>query len=417
MTFILIVIFLGILITVHELGHFFACKISGIGVEEFSIGFGPRIFTYKDRSGTKYSLSLVPFGGFVKMQGEEKKESASSGDFWSQPFYKKIFVVLAGPFSNLLLAVFAFLLGYSIIGYDTLPNSRIYEVQSKFTPLVPGDSIVSVDGKKVETIEDIYYFFSKDTIHQISVVRDGKELNFVIHGNNFDSLGIEFFIPPIVNKVEKGSPAQKAGLKPGDVILRINNITINTWKELTNIVRENPGKEISLTVLRGRDTLNLSLKVMLEQGASGEKFGRIGITALSVRKRLGFLDALVTSVSRSLQITFIFIIYIIKLFRGKVPLSNIGGPIMIGKVIYTATSYGAFQLLYLLGLISINLCIVNLLPIPALDGWHFLVYLVEGITKRELPENIKRVIQFAGFILLLVLMVVIVFFDILRLFR
>jgi regulator of sigma E protease len=402
---------------VHELGHFIACKISGIGVEEFSIGFGPRIFKYTDKSGTKYSLSLVPFGGFVKMQGEEKKESAASGDFWSQPFYKKIFVVLAGPISNLLLAIFAFLLGYSVIGYDTLPNSRIYKVKSDLTPLVSGDSIVTIDGKKVETIEDIYYYFSKDTIHSIHVVRGGEELDFTLRGNNFDSLGIVFFIPPIINKVEKGSVAQKAGLSPGDVVLKINDNVLNTWQELTDIIRENPGKEINLVVLRGNDTLNVSLTVMEEQGPSGEKMGRIGITALSVKKRLGFLEALVTSVSRSLQITLIFLIYIVKLFRGKVPISNIGGPIMIGKVIYTATSYGAFQLFYLLGLISINLCIVNLLPIPALDGWHFLVYLGEGITKRELPENIKRIIQFAGFILLLILMVVVVFFDILRLFR
>ncbi|MEO0198038.1 MAG: RIP metalloprotease RseP [candidate division WOR-3 bacterium] len=417
MTFILVLIFLGVLITVHELGHFLACRISGIDVEEFSIGFGPRILSIKDNRGTKYSISLIPFGGYVKMQGEEKSNSWNPGDFWLQPYYKKIFVVLSGPFFNLFLAILVFIIGYSVVGYETLPNSPIYNVKSKASPFLPGDSIATIDGKHIKTLEDLYYYFSKKDTHRVEVVRDGQVFTISLTGKNLDTLGIEFYIPPVINRVEKGSSAHKAGLRTGDIILSVNDSIINTWSELVDLIRNSAGKEITLLVLRGIDTLSVRLKVMEELDQKGEKIGRIGITAPSIRKKVGLISAVIISVSRSFQITYMFVVHLIRLIFGKVPVSTIGGPIMIGKVIYTATSYGAFQLLYLLGLISINLCIVNLLPLPALDGWHFWVYLAEGITKRELPENIKRIIQFAGLLFLIILMVVIAFFDILRLFR
>jgi len=417
MTFLLILIFLGVLISVHEFGHFIACKISKIGVEEFSIGFGPRLLSFNDKSETRYIIALIPFGGYVKMQGEEKREERKEGDFWLQPFYKKILVVISGPLFNFLLAIVAFLIGYSLIGYETLPIYRVYEVKSPTSPFMPNDSILSIDGKQVKTIEDVYYYFSKAEKHEVEVLRNNDKVILHVAGRNFDSLGVNFYIPPIVNRVEKGSPAYKAGLRKFDRILSFNETEIHSWMELVDSIRANPNRDIALKVLRGTDTLVITLHVAEELGSDGKKFGKIGITPLAIKRRLSLLNAIAVSITRSLEVTWIFIVYIIRLFTGRVPLSNLGGPIMIGKVIYTTTSYGAFQLLYLLGLISINLCIVNLLPIPALDGFHFWVYLLEGVTKKELPTEAKRILQLIGFAILLILMVIIAAFDILRLIR
>ncbi len=412
-TFLLLIIFLGILIAIHEFGHFIACRLQKIDVEEFSIGFGPRILSFKDKRGTKFTISLIPFGGFVKIKGEEKSENPNPGDFWIQPFYKKIFVVIAGPIFNLLLAVFVFIIGYSIVGYETVPIFRIYEVKSPESPLEPGDSIIAIDNKYVKTIEDLYYFYSKKDTHFVKLLRGDSVLQVTLVGREFDSLQVVFSIPPVVNRVEKGSPAHKAGLKKGDKVIKLNETEIHHWTQLVDSIRNSAGKKLQLKVIRGSDTLNFEVIPTSEPAAQGT-FARIGITSPSVKKRLNIGEAIYTSVSRSIQVTIIFISFLLKLFIGKTPLSSIGGPIMIGKVIYTASSYGLFQLLYLLGLISINLFIVNLLPIPAIDGWHIFIYLVEGLTKKEVTPEFKRIAQIVGFALLLILMIVIAIFDILR---
>ncbi len=416
-TVILVLIFLGILITVHEFGHFFACRISNINVEEFSIGFGPRLFSFKDKHGTQYSLSLIPFGGFVKIQGEEKSGAPSPGDFWPQPFYKKMFVVISGPLFNLVLAIVTFILGYSVVGYETVPLYSIYAVGNPASGFIKGDSVISIDGKTINTVEDLYYYYSKRDTHTVKVIRNNEVVDITSIGRNFDSLNVVFNIPPLVHRVEKGSPAFKAGIKVGDLILKFNDVEVSTWNELVDSIRHNAGHQIVLTVLRSNDTLLVPLQVGSEASTEGVEIGRIGILAPSIRKRLNLVDAVSVSVVRSAEVTWTLIVYLVGLFVGKVPVSSLGGPIMIGKVIYSVSSYGLFQLLYLLGLISINLFIINLLPIPALDGWHFWVYFLEGILRREFSPEVKRIIQFVGFSLLIALMIVITIFDILRVFH
>jgi len=417
LTVLLVLLFLGILIAVHEFGHFIACRIQHIGVEEFSIGFGPRIITFEDKEGTKYSLSIIPFGGYVKIKGEEKSDNPAPYDFWVQPFYKKILVVVSGPIFNLVLALVVFVIGYSLVGYETIPLYRIYRVENAGVPFQEGDSIIAIDGRYINTIEDLYYYFSKRDKHLLLVERNEQRLAIELSGRNFDSLKVTFLIPPVVNRVEKGSPAHNVGLKKGDRIIRFNNTPVLLWQELVDSIRNYPGKEIKLVVERGSDTLEFLFTPEIQVTPDNRKIGRIGITAPSIKKRLNIFEAVKVSVTRSIEITWIYIVYLLRLFRGKVPISNLGGPIMIGKVIYTASSYGLFQLLYLLGLISINLFIINLIPLPALDGWHFWVYLIEGITKRELSPEIKRIVQLIGFTFLLILMIVIAFFDILRIVR
>jgi len=341
---------LGILIFVHELGHFLVAKRSGVTVLRFSLGFGPKIIGIT-RGGTEYRLSLIPLGGYVKMLGEDSEEEVTeqqrAGAFSEQPVLKRIAIVVAGPFSNFLLAVVIFTFLFAFSG---IPEHD-----------------------------------------------------------------------PDVGTVNPGSPAEQAGLSPGDKVVSINGKPIATWEDLSETIEKNGPNPLTLQVRRGdRDiTVTVSPAISEVKNLFGETVKRplIGITASdkSTVRKVNPLLAGYYALEHTAYLSKIFLQTVVKLVQRVVPLQTLGGPILIAQMAGQQAEAGILYLINFLALISVNLAVLNLLPIPVLDGGHIFFFLVEAILGRPISLKKVEMAQKVGMVLLLALMVVVFYNDIWRL--
>lgn len=340
---------LGILIFVHELGHFLVAKKAGVGVTTFSLGFGPRLFGIK-RGETDYRLSAVPLGGFVRMVGENPGDDVAPEDI-SRSFSHKSLgwraaIVAAGPLSNILFAFLVYLLLVSVWGLPTLST--------------------------------------------------------------------------LVGDVVKESPAQAAGVKKGDRVLAIDGKPIDHWGEMVVAIQGSAGEPVSLTVARGKEQVTLRIHPRQENVTNifGEeqRVFRVGIMASQERltKRVGPVEAVELAFRKTYLAGELIVLSVVKLVQRKVPADSIGGPILIAQVAGQAARAGLAPLLDLTGLISVNLAILNLLPIPALDGGHLFFFLVEAIRRKPVSLKMRERAQQVGMGLLMLLMAFIFYNDIAR---
>ncbi|MCU0586619.1 MAG: RIP metalloprotease RseP [Syntrophobacteraceae bacterium] len=344
------VVVLGILIFVHELGHFLVAKWAGVKVLRFSLGFGPKLVAVT-RGDTEYRLSAIPLGGYVKMLGEESEEELSPEEmarsFSVQPVWKRIGIVLAGPVSNLVLAVIIFALVYTFSG---IPQ-----------------------------------------------------------------------IAPEIGTVNPGSPAEQAGLQPNDLVLSINDKPLVQWEDLSTIIEESREDVLSLRVQRGDQilTFRVSPKVSEVKNIFGETIERrvIGVMASgkTTMKEVSPLDAGYYSIVQTAHLSKLFLVTIGKLIQRVVPLETLGGPILIAQMAGQQASEGLINLIYFTALISVNLAVLNLLPIPVLDGGHILFYLFELILGRPIAIKKMEIAQKVGMFLLILLMLFVFYNDIMRL--
>ena len=420
-TVILTVFIIGILIIIHEVGHFLLAKLNGVKVLEFSIGFGPYIVK-KQIGDTVYSLRIIPFGGYVRMSGEDPgKDHYEKHDFLAQPFYKKITIVLGGPIFNLIFAILVFIVAYSAVGYPVIPITKIERVEegsrAYFAGIMPGDSIVKIDDIKVKSWDDFYVEYARRDTNVVKIYRNGQILSLVLTGKSSDSLGVVPYIPPLIYKVEKGGAAWESGLKSGDLVLEVEDESVNSWKKFVDLIRSHPGESLSITLLRGKDTIRTIIVPRLVELPDGSKIGRIGVLLPMAYKRLPPLMSLKVSLVKSYDTTVLLLKYLVRLVRGKSSVKNLGGPIMIGKMVQSSREYGLFNLLFLIGLISVNLFVINIIPFPALDGWHVLIFSVEAVRRKPLSSSIQTWLQLVGFAFLIILMLLITFFDILRIIK
>lgn len=350
MTIIAAVIALGVLIFVHELGHFLAAKQSGVGVEKFSLGFGPKILG-KKIGETEYLLSAIPLGGYVKMVGEDPKEESAvkENSFNFQPLWKKFLIVFAGPAFNILFAVFLFILIYSVTGVTILSNR--------------------------------------------------------------------------IGQVVPGNPADKAGLEKGDIITSIDNQKTKTWADITKAIHQSPGKDLKFIILR--DSKETVIFIRPRLGKVKNVFqeelevGLIGIgPAEPVKKHDPFL-IIYSGFKKTWDFIVLTLLAIVKLIQRVLPANTIGGPIMIFQIVGEQVKIGIFNenLYSFLAILSINLGILNLLPIPILDGGHIMFFLVEAIRRKPISPNKKEIAQQVGLFLLISLMLLAFYNDLLRVFR
>jgi regulator of sigma E protease len=441
---------LGVLIFFHELGHFLIARFFGVGVEKFSLGFGPRIIG-KKIGITDYRISAVPLGGYVKMVGEEPDAEIDAEQihlsFTHKHVLKRILIVAAGPFFNVLLALAIFFLSFSVTGIEDIkPIIRFVEKDSAAMKagLRINDRIVSINGKNIESWYDIDETVetSEGKPLDIDVMQDGAMVTLSVTpelkqginplGDEISSyrLGISQYpeLKPIIGDVSAGFPAEKAGLKKDDQIVSINGIPVATWLQMQSIISSSGGAELTLSVKRDADVFKVSLTPQLSpvKNQLGQKEDRflIGIGPQQftppkedlVIKRLGPIKAAVESIQRTYFVCALTVNAVVKIIKGVIPRDNLGGPIMIAKLAGEQAEQGIGKLALFIAIISINLAIINVLPIPVLDGGHLLFFSIEMIIRRPVNIKVREIAQQAGIFILIMLMILVFYNDIMRFF-
>lgn len=355
-TIVSFVIVLGLLIFVHEFGHFLFAKMFGVRVLKFSLGFGPKVVG-KTIGDTEYLVSAFPLGGYVKMFGENPDEQKVSEEdksvsFAHKPVWQRFFIVLAGPVFNLIFPVILFFLIFSIAGLpEVVDNTRI-------------------------------------------------------------------------GKVNDGSPAKEAGLIPGDTILEINGQPTTEWTDVSFAVRDSKGEEVTIIVRRGEEKIKLTVKPVIqdEKTIIGEVVGQrymIGIMKdeALVYNDVGPVDAALYALNQTWRFIYLTGLVFVKIVQQVVPATELGGPIMIAKMAGEQMKAGWVNLFSFMGLLSVNLGILNLLPIPVLDGGHLVFLTIEGLRRKPLTERAQIIAQQFGIAVLGTLMIFVFYNDIARLFN
>ncbi|MFL0796508.1 MAG: RIP metalloprotease RseP [Cellvibrionaceae bacterium] len=441
------IITLGILVTVHEYGHFWVARRCGVKVIRFSVGFGSPLVKWKDKLGTEYCIAAIPLGGYVKMLDEREApvaEEELESAFNRKPVQQRTAVVVAGPLANLILAA---LVSWGIyLGGVTEVLPQVEEVKvgsvAEQAGLQPGHIITAVDGEAVSSRQDLLKALLKrlgesgeielnaqilgsDTTYS-GRARLSNWLKSEDEPNPIEGLGISLFYPkilPVLGEVSPGSPADKAGLQAGDEFISANDELFESWEQWVEFLRGRPGAEVAITFERDKQLNTIALTpetVTLEDGST---IGRIGVIPtlgswpehLVVERDLGFLGALHKAVVHTWDMSGFVLVSIKKLILGEISTKNLSGPISIAKVAGASAESGLVPFFGTLAMLSITLGILNLLPIPVLDGGHLLYYLLEWAKGSPLPEKVQIVGYQMGMFLLAGVMGLAIYNDILRL--
>jgi regulator of sigma E protease len=438
---------LAVLVAIHEFGHFWVARRCGVQVLRFSIGFGTSLYSWHDRQGTQYSIAAIPLGGYVKMLDEREGEVPASElhrAFNRKPVLQRIAVVSAGPLANLLLAIvaywFLFMAGES--GY--VP--RISEVEpdsvAAVAGLEAGQEIVAVDGGETPTWQALS-FQLLDRIGDTGTIRfavkypDSSvvyESEAAIHQwlsdqeqpDLYAGLGLSLYtppVPPVVGEVSAQSPAEASGILPGDKVLRADGVTMPLWTDWVGYVRARPLQPIELEYQRGSDILRTVIVPEQVTDEKGEEIGRVGIAVAvpemppdMVRQySRGPLESLGASLKRTWDLSAFTLKSIKKMLQGLISPKNLSGPITIAKVATASAKSGLESYISFLALLSVSLGVLNLLPIPVLDGGHLLFYTIELLAGRPVPEKIQSVGYQLGLFMVLGIMVLALYNDFTRL--
>ena len=436
---------LGVLVAFHELGHFLAARWVGVKVLKFSIGFGPKIFG-RQVGETEYLVSAVPLGGYVKLFGEDETEATTPDDrrrsFSHQGLWGKVLIVAAGPGFNFILAYLIFAGWLSTGSPLFVPTFR--DLSADVEALVPGspasvagmevgDRVVSVNGKEISTKTELLDLVSRSNGQPISleVRREGhlKTLTATpvrMTGEEVSTeeplytIGVEE-MPALVTSVLHGSPASTAGLQPGDRVVAIEGQTIYSWAQMTTHVREHPETPLTFEVLREgmRTTLTVTpASEKLTVNGQTSEVGKIGISGpgRSLMRSENVAEAVYQGLEATWGWTELTAIGLYKMVVGDISSKNIGGPLTIANISGEAASQGASSVVFLIAILSINLGVLNLLPIPILDGGHLLFFLIEGILRKPLGERQREVAQQVGLVLLVGVMIFAFWNDLERIF-
>jgi regulator of sigma E protease len=433
------VLVLGILILVHEWGHFIVARFFGVRVDVFSIGFGPRLFGWK-RGATDYRVSAIPLGGYVRMAGQdlsdidagEQKPSGAPDELMSKKRWQRALISLAGPVVNLIFPLFL-LTGYFVIKGNPYPkymdDPLVILSLPKDSPLIktgvqPGDRIVSLNGVSSPTWWNIRDAELGKGIagqkFQIGFEHQGEIRSVEVTNSGMQVPDLLFGYPPnrpIVGMADRDKPAYRAGLRRDDVILSINGKPINNWQEMVTAIQDSGGKPIQTTVRRKNHTLSLTVTPVSDKNDKGEPAWIIGIRPgqeYSFRK-VGVTQAVTTATDFTVATTWQVIDIVGKLITGKVAAKQLQSVIGIASEAGQAVQEGTFAVVTLMAALSLNLGILNLLPIPILDGGNILLLSMEGIRRRDFSLSFKERFVQVGLVFLLVLFAYVMYNDVMRL--
>ncbi|WP_169391986.1 MULTISPECIES: RIP metalloprotease RseP [Psychrobacter] len=450
LTLLAAILILGPLVALHEWGHFIVARLCGIKVLTYSIGFGPKLFGWTSKkSGINYRISALPLGGYVKMLDEREGEVAEHEQhlaFNRQHPLKKIAVVAAGPLMNFVIAIFLFWVLFltpseqlaTKIG-EVLPNSPAAAAK-----LPVGDKIIAIDGHEVATWEAINYRLadkmgettkvnvtlqpdnSNATTYPVAINRFMQEKDGVDALTSFGMLPWQPKIAPVVGQLAPDGAAIRQGLKVGDTLTAINGTPITDWLSATRIIRDNPEVLLNIQVLRDNQPLDLQIMPQGKKDNLGNVYGQIGAMAAETdivipdayktTVQYGAGEALVQSFAKTEQLAVMTLSSMGKMLSGMIGLENLSGPITIAKVAKQSFDISWEMVLSTAALISLSLAVLNLLPIPVLDGGHLVYYVIELIRGKPLSESVQMVGLNIGLLLLAGFMVLAIGNDISRLF-
>ena len=418
---------LGVLIFVHELGHFLAARRLGVRVLTFSLGFGPKILK-TTRGDTEYCISAIPLGGYVKMAGEnpEDPRSGSPDEFLSRTKWERFQILIAGAAMNILLAVVVMAVvlaqGAEVPAYQDEPPV-VGAVQpgspAATVGIRPGDRILTVAGDSVDTWEDLYLAIGTRPNRDVAVtlLRDGQTESVTVHPNpetrfEVGNIGVLPDVAPHVRSLFPGDPAEKSGLKVNDEILAVNGTRVVFDRQLSEELRKYPGKQVELRVRRGGQEMPISVLPISKPGYPAW----IGITIANATKPFhpGPLEAVKLSVQRNVEFGGLIFRTLGGLFVGQTSLRQLQGPVAIAQLSGESAEAGWIALFTLMASISLNLGLLNLMPIPVLDGGHIMIMALEGIARRDFSMAVKEKMLLAGFVLLMMLMVTVIYNDLMR---
>ena len=426
-------IVLGFMILIHEFGHYAAAKYFGVRVEVFSIGFGKRLLGFT-KGGTDYRIAAIPLGGYVKMSGENPMDdrTGDAGEFLSHPRWQRFIIALAGPAMNIMLAV-ALLTGVYMVHYEypaVLDEPAIVGWVNPDTPaeragIQRGDKIVRVediDNPNWEQV-DIKDALSPNQPLKFKIERNSQVMEKVLvpeplGPNQYGSVG---WVPKessvTLTTVEPGMPADKAGIKVGDQILTANGQEIPALAALVQLLNHSNGQPLEIVVLRGGQKLTFTVKPALVPAGAGQELRyRIGAYSLPTKVvKLNFADAFSRSLSDNKKSSFLILELLQKMVQRKVSMRQVDGPIGIGSAVGAAArEKGWTPLLLITAAISLNLGIMNLLPIPILDGGVILLLLIESLMQKEISLPVKERIYQAAFVFLVLFAVMVIYNDLVK---
>ena len=440
---------LGVLIAVHELGHFLVARWCGVKVLRFSVGFGRVLWQRRlGRDGTEWAVSAFPLGGYVKMLDEREGEVAKTElhrAFNRQSVGKRSLIVAAGPLANFALAILLYWVVFMYGSNELLPVLGTPPAGSPaaIAAITNGEQVRSVDGQPVATWNDLRWLLLEKAVDyetvEMELVNERGEiafrrlaLNSVAEqgweGDALDHLGIRFFrpnVPPVIGDVVKGGPAATAGLLTGDRVVAVDGQPVDLWLDFVSIVRESGGRSLHLDIRRGDETLGFDI-VPESVSERGRAVGKIGVAVTEVPGspreirtfiRHGFVESGRLAVAETWNKAVFSLVMMGKMLVGEVSWKNLSGPVTIADYAGQSARLGLDYYLKFMALVSISLGVLNLLPIPVLDGGHLLYHMIEVVRRRPLSERSMEVAQQVGMSLLFALMAFAFFNDIARLFN
>ena len=437
-TILSFVLLISIIVGIHELGHFLTARYFKIHVLKFKIGFGKELFSFQDKQNCFYSFGILPLGGYVQMLGENNiSQDDDNHTVQNKKSYldalpgERAAVTVAGPLANFVLAIFIYfylaLVGTTQLSAyvgDITPLSLVQE-----TGIKPRDKITEIDNQKIESFNDINLILSQrigDTgLIEIKYIQKGLEKEALIPIDNWLSendqtspyiaLGLQPFLPPLVGQLQKDGPAFRYGIQEGDLIQSINGKDISTWQNLSLLLSQLPNELIEIELLRNKEVKTLMLETSSYQDEKGSLKGRIGILAsnnlslwpveYTIEKKENLITAFFVGIADTYRYTLLIVSSIGKMISGSISADNLGGPIQISVLAGSAAKAGYVTFLSMIALLSINLGLLNLLPIPILDGGQLLMITIEKLKGSPVSEMTIEYSMRVGIVLVVGLMV------------
>ncbi|MEI6667428.1 MAG: RIP metalloprotease RseP [Acidobacteriota bacterium] len=417
---------LGVLVFVHELGHFLVARWLGVRVITFSIGFGPKLLKFR-HNDIEYCISAFPLGGYVKMAGENPDEplSGNPGEFLTRSRWDRFRILLAGPVMNIVLAVVLMWVvlaqGAQVPAFQDAPvvvGAVGAQSPAEKSGIKPGDRIVKVGSQPVATWEEFYLAIGGRANREvpITLLREGRDTVITVTPvgqtrMQVGDIGVLPNVHPSISTVERGGPAETAGIKPGDVVTAANGETIVFSGQLSAAIRKFPGVAMTLRVLRSGSAIDIAV--------TPRRQGTIGLIGIGIQDEFrlvqpGVMGALRMSIDRNIQFGGLIARTLGGLFTRETSPNQLMGPVAIAQLSGDYAALGWMALLTFMASLSLNLGLLNLMPIPILDGGHIFIMAIESLARRDLSFKIKERVMMAGFVALMLLMVTVVYNDLSR---